>query len=318
MSQSTDFTDRAAAARDRLSAAERAVIRFFEDNREEVLVASAATLAAKIGTSDATVIRATQALGYTGLDDLRRHLADELRQSLSPAARLARTLGAVKDEPASALRLMVDIHVGALERLPRDIAPAKFEAAVDLCVRARRIVAFGLGPSSALASYLARQLARFGLDSMTLIDTGLLLADGLHRLRPGDLIVALAYSRVYKEIAALLAAADRLAIPKILLTDTLEAELGQRVELVLPVARGNADWFSTHTATLGLLEALLVGVAAKRSAETVASLKGLNALRAELAGDEMGLPVSEARHLGRRDASPRPRRMISSPKRSRT
>jgi DNA-binding MurR/RpiR family transcriptional regulator len=55
---------RAAAAICHLSAAERTVVRFFQHNREEVLVASAAALAAKIGTSDATVIRAAQALGY--------------------------------------------------------------------------------------------------------------------------------------------------------------------------------------------------------------------------------------------------------------
>src|ERR1700730_6722391 len=39
------------------------VARFFQENREEVLVASASALASKIGTSDATVVRATKALG---------------------------------------------------------------------------------------------------------------------------------------------------------------------------------------------------------------------------------------------------------------
>src|SRR3954469_18049889 len=93
MDQRHTFADRAAATMHQLSAAERTVVQFFRQNREEVLVASAATLAAKIGTSDATVIRTAQALGYSGLDDLRRQLADELRVSLSPAARMARTLG---------------------------------------------------------------------------------------------------------------------------------------------------------------------------------------------------------------------------------
>src|ERR1700674_4753269 len=103
MEQHNTFADRVVAAAQRLSASEQAVIRFFRENREEVLVASAAALAAKIGTSDATVIRATQVLGYSGLDDLRRNLADELRISLSPAARLTRTLGAVKSDVASCL-----------------------------------------------------------------------------------------------------------------------------------------------------------------------------------------------------------------------
>ena len=105
---------------------------------------------------------------------------------------------------------------------------------------------FGLGPSSAIADYFAIQLGRFGVESASLTQTGLLLADGLHRLRRGDLIVMLAYSRVYRELATLLTQADRLGLAKILLTDTLSGVLGKKVDLILPVARGNADWFSTH------------------------------------------------------------------------
>jgi DNA-binding MurR/RpiR family transcriptional regulator len=190
---------------------------------------------------------------------------------------------------------VIDIHVQALEKLRRDVSAAQFEAAIELLAKARRIVVFGIGPSSALADYFAIQLGRFGIETISLTQTGLLLADGLNRLKPGDLIVALAYGRVYQEIQTLLSQANRLQLPKMLLTDTLAATLGKKVDLVLPVARGNADWFSTHTATLGLIEAMLVGFAAKRPSDTLASLKNLNRLRSDLAGEMMDLPVRSRR-----------------------
>jgi hypothetical protein len=109
---------------------------------------------------------------------------------LSPAARIVRTLGAVKSDVGAALGMMINIHVEALEGLRRDIGAAEFQAAI--------------GPSSAIADYFAIQLGRFGVESASLTQTGLLLADGLHRLRRGDLIVMLAYSRVYRELATLL------------------------------------------------------------------------------------------------------------------
>jgi DNA-binding MurR/RpiR family transcriptional regulator len=295
MEQREPFTARTSAAIHRLSSAEQAVVRFFQENREEVLVGSAASLAAKIGTSDATVIRTAQALGYSGLDELRRDIAHELKMSLSPAARLTRTLGAVKGDASSALGVVIDIHVQALEKLRGDIGTAQFEAAIELLAKARRVVVFGIGPSSALADYFAIQLGRFGIESTSLTQTGLLLADGLNRLKPGDLVVALAYGRVYQEIQTLLSQANRLQLPKMLLTDTLAATLGKKVDLVLPVARGNADWFSTHTATLGLIEAMLVGLAAKRPSDALASLKNLNRLRSDLAGDMMDLPIRSHR-----------------------
>jgi DNA-binding MurR/RpiR family transcriptional regulator len=286
------FSGRIAATLNRLSAAEHQAVRFFQENREDVLVASAADLARKIGTSDATVIRATRALGYSGLDDMRRQLAAELRYSLSPAARLTRTLGEVRKDSSSALELTVRIHLDSLEQLRHDISTELFGTVVERLAAAPRVVVFGIGPSSAMADYLVTQLRRFGIDSLSLTQTGLLLADGLQRLRKGDLVVILAYSRVYRELDALLKRSKELKLATVLLTDTLGPVLRKRVDLVLPVARGNAQGFSTHTATLGLVEALLVGLAAERPGETIAQLKELNALRASIAGEDMELPVA--------------------------
>lgn len=303
MNRPMTFDQRVTAGLQRLSPAEAQVVRFFQQNREEVLVASASALAAKIGTSDATVIRATKALGFAGLDALRQQLAAELRSNLSPASRLARTLGEVGDNPRSAFGMTLDIHVKALEDLRRDVSPELFQTAVDRLLAARRVVIFGIGPSSAMADYFAVQLGRFGIDSASLTQTGLLLADGLHRLRAGDLVIILAYSRVYQELEALLGRARSLGLATMLLTDTLGAALRKRVDLILPVERGRADQLSMHTATLGLIEALLVGVAAQRATDTVANLKSLNDLRAQLVGKPMDLPTPDsgpARAVARR------------------
>ena len=288
------FEERVTERFGQMSPAEQRVVRFFQANREEVLIASAAALAAKAETSDATIVRATRALGFSGLDDLRRTLADELRSSLSPAERLTRTLGEVGGSLSAAFEVTLDIHLRSLESLRRAITPELFEKAVDGIAGAPRILVFGIGPSSAIAHYLVVQLGRFGLDAASLTNTGLLFADDLRKLRKGDLIIVLAYGRVYAELAALLDEVHRCGLRSFLLTDTLAATLRHRVDLVLPVARGHAEMLSMHTATLGFIEALLVGVATKRPGETLASLKELNEVRERLAGTPMNLPVSTA------------------------
>jgi DNA-binding MurR/RpiR family transcriptional regulator len=287
----TKFEERVAAGLARASRTEAKAMQYFRDHREEVMVASAATLAARIGTSDASVIRAVKALGYPGLDALRHELAGELRQSLTPASRLSRTLGEVGDDPHSAFDMTLAIHVTALEHLRRDIHPKLFQATVKRLAKAARVAVFGLGPSGAMADYFAIQLNRFGVDSLSLTQTGLLLADGLRRLRSGDVVLVLAYSRVYPELQAMLERAAALGLATILVTDTLGTTLHGRVDLVLPVERGRADQLSMHTATLALFEALLVGVAAERPAETMESLELLNSLRAKLVGKSMSLPT---------------------------
>lgn len=283
------FTDRTRSAESGLSPAERRVARHFREHREEVLLASAAELARKAGTSDATVIRTVRTLGYDGLAAMRRAIATELRRDLSPAGRVAQTLREVGDDLGAAFEATVDRQVAAVAGLKRSIAPEQFRAAVDHVLRADRIAVFGIGPSSAMAAYLAVQLGRFGIDAMTLSDTGLLLADRLMRLRQGDLLVVMAYGRVYPELRALLGRADGLGLPTILMTDTLGADLAGRVDLVLDIPRGRADTMSLHTATLAFIETWLVGIASQRPAQTVEALTELNRLRAELAGPDLSL-----------------------------
>lgn len=286
------FDDRLANRLSEMSPAEQRVARFFSDNRADVLMASAAELATRAGTSDATVIRTAKVLGFPGLDQMRRMVAEEMRVSMTPAARLTRTLGSVGGSSSSAFNVMLDTHVQSLESLRRTVSPQQFEAAIKHVVAARRVLVFGLGPSSAIATYFVIQLCRFGIEAFALTNTGLLFADDLQKVRRNDLVVILAYGKVYSELAALLDEKDVRGARSILLTDTLAARLRSRVDLLLHVPRGHADMLSTHTATLGLIEALLVGVAARRPGETVASLEKLNDLRRKLTGKTMKLPVS--------------------------
>ncbi|HEX3972314.1 MAG TPA: MurR/RpiR family transcriptional regulator [Stellaceae bacterium] len=272
-----------------MSPAEQRVIQFFRQNREEVMIASAASMGRKTKTSDATIVRAARRLGYSGLDALRRSLAEEMRQNLSPADRLKRTLDEVGNNPTTAFQATIDTHLQCLQSLSRSILPGQFESVVDALATARRVVAFGIGPSSAMVDYLATQLGRFGIEALSLTTTGLLFADDLRKLRDGDVVMIFAYGRVYAELAALLDSAKALDLRVFLVTDSLASALKKRVEMILSVPRGRSDMLSMHTATLGFIEALLVGIATKRPGETVASLKKLNQTRTRLAGKTVEL-----------------------------
>lgn len=280
--------DRIRAKGPGLSPAETRVARYFLDHRETAMISAAAEIAAELKTSDATVVRTAKSLGFNGLDDLRRQLAEDLRNELTPAGRVVRTLDEVGGEPGI-LGAVMHIHRQALDRLERRISGREFSRAVAMIAGAERVAVFGLGPSSQIAGYFAVQAGRLGLDVITLAHSGLLLADDLNRLRKGDLLVLFAYGRVYAELTALIDRADELGMARILLTDTLGPKLADSIDLVLDIPRGRADLLSMHTATLAFLEALLVGIAAKRPEASIASLERLNSLRQALARQPMDL-----------------------------
>src|SRR6476646_4797747 len=98
---------------------------------EEALL-TAAELAERLGTSDATVVRTAKALGYRGLADLRRAMAT--RPPEPPLGeRLRRTLE--QAPPAELLAASLDRHLGALDALSRDVSSEKFQDAVGVLAR---------------------------------------------------------------------------------------------------------------------------------------------------------------------------------------
>ncbi|CAM5282841.1 DNA-binding MurR/RpiR family transcriptional regulator [Aquamicrobium terrae] len=292
----TSFDDRVAFHLDRMSPAEQRVARLMTEEPEQVLVASAAALAEKAETSDATVVRTVKTLGFSGMSELRSLLAAEMKESLNIASRMTETLRDVGDDLQLAFSHTLDIHQESIEGIRRGISIELFRSVVQEIATAKRVAIFGIGPSSSIATYLAAQLGRFGIDALCLTNTGLLFADDLQKLREGDLLVAMAYTHVYRELAVLLDEADRHHLRKVLLTDSLSGKLRLRVDLVLPVARGRADMLSMHTATVALIETILVGVAATNGQATLRNLNALNVLRKEVAGEPLDVPTGAGAH----------------------
>ncbi|WP_160122048.1 MurR/RpiR family transcriptional regulator [Rhodovarius lipocyclicus] len=266
-----------------LSPTARRVARFIQDNRALTLASSAMELAARIGTSDATVVRSVQALGFSGLPELKRALAAGLEPG-TPAEALRQTLADAGEEAGRAVDLAIDTQREAVEALAAPEARAAIRDAVAVLHPARRILVFGMGPSGPLARYAALLLGRAGRSARVLDASGIALADQLLDLGPGDALVVLAYGQPYREVTALFAEARRLALPVVLVTDSLDRSLARQAEVVLPVRRGRARRVALHGATLVALEALLLGLAALDGTRALDTLDHLNALRAGLAG----------------------------------
>ena len=155
---------------------------------------------------------------------------------------------------------------------------------MTVLARSQRIVWRGVGPSSHLASYAELLTRRIGKPSVALVHTGTSFADELLELRSGDAIVVLAYGRLQKHVRVLLQRAAELRAPVVLVTDMRDRALDKEVHTTLRCGRGTPGLFASHGATLVVIEAVVLGVAAADRAESDATLETLNELRAALAG----------------------------------
>jgi DNA-binding MurR/RpiR family transcriptional regulator len=283
------FADRFRAQNQALSPAAHRVARFIDKNRATVLASSAADLAASVGTSDATVVRAVQALGFDGLPELKQVLAATIEQRSSPADDMRETLAEVGENADRAIDLVLDTHQQTFNALQTAKVRAKITDAVSCLHRAQRIVVFGIGPTAAIAHYMAALLARSGRQTRTLDATGIELADQLLELRERDALLILAYGRSYREVVATFAEARRLHLPTVLVTDTLERKLARSADVVIPAERGRAHRVALHGTTLVVLEAIVLGLAASNRKRAMDTLARLNDLREMVNGARYNL-----------------------------
>jgi DNA-binding MurR/RpiR family transcriptional regulator len=275
----TDLDQILRRAHQQLGAAGRRVARFIDENRQIVLASSAAALGDRIGTSDATVVRTIQSLGFAGLGDLKRAILGSIGPASTPADDMRRTLGDLQKSTGHALDSVLQAHADGLAVLKSGECRAQIGEAVQVLNAALRIVVFGIGPSAALATYVSALLVRCGRASRTLNATGSMLADQLLDLRIGDALLILAYRRLYKEVTAVFAEAANLDLQTVLMTEATTTPLARRADVVIAIPRGRPGQVSLHGATLVGLEALVLSLAAARPNDALASLDKLTQLR---------------------------------------
>jgi DNA-binding MurR/RpiR family transcriptional regulator len=268
----------------RLGVAGQRVARFIDGNRQITLASSAATLGDLTGTSDATVVRTIQALGFRGLSDLKRAILNALGQGSNPADDMRRTLDDLEKSSRCVLDSVLQEHADGLDVLRSPACAAQIAAGVQALDAAERIAVFGIGPSAALATYVSILLGRCGRRSRTLNATGSMLADQLLDMRPGDALLVLAYGRLYKEVEAVFGEAAALGLTTVLVTEATGTALAKLANVVIAIPRGRPGHVALHGATLVGLEALVLSLAAAKLDDALSSLDNLNRLRAVIDG----------------------------------
>ena len=275
------YAERVAERGDALAPAERRVAERLLDIGPAATLLSAAALAEELGTSDATVVRTAQALGYAGLGELRRALA-AYGDNPPLGERLRRTLDQASGDEL--FPTAIRNHLSAIETLTHNVSPRAFQDAVAILAGSDRVVWRGVGPSAHLANYGQLISQRIGKTSSALVHTGTSFADELLSLAPSDALVVFAYGRLQPHVRVLLEHTATLQIPVVLITDTLGRKLDAAVDVTLHCGRGAPGLFASHATTLVVVEALVLAIAAADQPSAEASLARLNELRAALVG----------------------------------
>lgn len=255
----------------------RAVASYINEHREVVLDQTAMEIAATLNTSDATVIRAIQALGFAGLRDLKRTLEQWLGPALSSSEKMSTTVSNLTSDVNTAIDFVLEGHLYTCNVLSEPENRHALAQAVALLVQARQVAIFGIGASGILADYTARLFNRIGLPATALNRTGIGLAEQLIALQRGDVLIMMAQKFAHREGLTTLREARRLGIPVILLTNALDSRFSKDASIVIHVPRGDEKGKTPlHGTVLLCLEMIVWSVASAVPQRAVKTIKRIN------------------------------------------
>lgn len=276
------FETRMDAQQAQMSLTEQRLARTIALQKDRAVLASAAQIAEMAGTSDATLLRMTRALGYETLAELREELLADLTGNSTPSMRMQVSIEEAGSDPARLLAHVVAIQEDHLSALHTPEMAEAFGLALQVMSGATTTHVFGLGPSGAIAAYLALQLGRVGFPSRSMTQSGIGLADQILAMQPRDVLVLIAYAPLYREVRVAMDRAEALKLPVILISDSLGPVLDGRVAVTLNVPRGRSNHLALHSTTLVMIEALVLGLAAQNSNRALDALDDFAGLRAAI------------------------------------
>lgn len=271
------YGDRFRARAHQLTPRLNQVATYINENREAVMEQTAMEIAGQLKTSDATVVRAIQALGFAGLRDLKQTLEHWFGPAVSSSEKISTTVNILTSDVNSSIDFVLEGHQHTCEVLSEPGNRYAMAQAVALLSEARQVAIFGIGASGILAEYTARMFSRMGLPATPLNRTGIGLAEQLIALQRGDVLVMMAQKSAHREGQTTLREAKRLGIPTILLTNALDSRFSKEANVVIHVPRGGEKGkIPLHGTVLLCLEMIVLSVASTAPQRSIKSIKRIN------------------------------------------
>jgi DNA-binding MurR/RpiR family transcriptional regulator len=247
---------------DDFSRSQKDVAQYIVDHLDEVAFLTAEELARRANTSSSTVVRFSQALGFEGYPELQQSAREEYRRR--PAETAAPSAAAPLfslDHTEFEAALGAD-HVN-VEETARKLSRPDVEAAIDAIVGAEKILIAGTDQMAFFASYLRHLLMLLDLRAETVASPSQEALGRLARIDERTLVIGLSAGRPHPLIARTMKLARHRRATTVAITDATLSDVAKSAGVRLYYSSNSPAFVRSHTALLGVIQALAYGVYAR-------------------------------------------------------
>ena len=255
---------------DKLGKTEKKIADWIFENPERIISISIVELAEQCECGEATIVRFAKKLGLNGFQELKFSLASE--NGASPAS-----THITENDTAFQMYQKVcnDIYM-SLERTKGSLDEQLLEMAAKKICKAKKILIFGLGNSSAIAMDASHKFMRAGLNAFAYTDNHMQMISASH-LGEGDVAIGISHSGSSKDIVEALELAREHGAATIAITNRGKSPIVKHSDIVLSTSSQETQYsilaLNSRIAQLAIIDTLYFYIVYNRSADAIASIK---------------------------------------------
>ncbi len=265
-----------------LSLAEGRVAATVLDDPQFTIAATVAELATRADVSQASVVRFSRALGFTGVPELRIELAQELSRRALELERSDIAEGEINssDTVADVVSKIAFHEARSIEQTARLIDLEALDRVAEAIAVAHHTSVYGVGASGLAAADLAQKLQRIGLMCLGSQDTHVQLVNAALAGRD-SVAVAFSFSGRTAEVHHALSIAKRGGALTVAVTNDRDSPIGKVADLVLMTSAREAQLraaaLASRMAQLAVVDFLFVRIAQLRFDDVETALEATRA-----------------------------------------
>ena len=266
------------AKTDSLNGAQKRLGHYLQNDSSALLLSNVRDLAQAVGVSKSTVVRFAKSMGYKGFPEFKRDIQKEMRGKLRAAARMEETFAELGDDENIFAKL-IKRDIQLLQETLQAASFPDFHKAVEIIWRAQKVFIIGLNASMALAYLLHFRLVRVKKDTRWIFLTGgTSLLEQLAFMNPSDVLIAIDFLQVPREVQAALQHAKKVGAPILGITDFPSSAIAKAADVCLYAKRGLHTTVNSLTPAFSLVNALAIAVVWTKKADSIKALTDLDRL----------------------------------------
>ncbi len=243
-----------------LRTAEQRVADFILKHAEELIYLTVTELAERTQTSESTVVRLCQKIGYKGYQEFKIMLARDL---VGPTETVYEEID--KSDSLSALKNKIfQANAQALKDTIEVLADAELARAVEALARARRVEVYGIGGSAPLALDAYHKFMKLGISAVWLSDSDL-MAMSSSLLEAGDVVLGISHTGASRDVCDAMENAQNAGATTICITHRATSPITKVANVKLFTAAKEtafgSDATSSRIAQLTIIDTLFAGIA---------------------------------------------------------